>query len=128
MYNSNIHARIVTLSNGTQYAGNKMLEDDVIPTTTQTGTLMSNTYPTGRTLYNIYRTDTVRASTADFLDWICDANNNFTKGTDLYTGKNYDTEITSAINTTYGFIRLTDLTASPNNSCQMITSVANPGS
>ena len=128
VYNSNIHARTVTLSNGTQYAANKMLENGVIPTTTQTGTLMQNTYPTARTLYNIYRTSTVRGSTADFLDWICDANNLFSKGTDLYTGKSYDTELTTAINTTYGFIRLTDLTGSPNNSCQMITSVASPTS
>jgi hypothetical protein len=89
---------------------------------------MENTYPTARTLYNIYRTSTVRGSTADYLDWICDANTNFTKGTDLYTGKNYDTEITTAINTTYGFIRLSDTTAAPNNSCQMITSVASPTS
>ncbi len=128
VYNSNIHARLVTLSNGTQIAANKMLENEVVPTTTQTGTLMNNTYPTARTLYNIYRTTTVRASTADFLDWICDANNVFTKGKDLYTGKNYDTEITTAINTTYGFIRLTDTTAAPNNSCSMISSVANPNS
>ena len=120
VYNSNIHARIVTISNGTEYAANKMLENEVIPTTTQSGTLMNNSYPTARTLYNVYRTDTVRDSTASFLNWICDANNTFQKGTDLYTGKSYDTELTTAINTTYGFIRLTDTTASPNNSCQLI--------
>jgi hypothetical protein len=85
---------------------------------------MNNTYPTARSLYNIYRTSTVRASTADFLNWICDSNNVFQKGVDLSTGKNYDQEITTAIQTTYGFIRLTDATASPNNSCQLITSVA----
>jgi len=128
VYNSNIHSRIVTLSNGTQYAANKMLENEVVPTTSASGTLMNNTYPTARTLYNVYRTSTVRASTADFLNWICDANSTFTKGKDLYTGKSYDTELTTAINTTYGFIRLTDTTASPNNSCQLITSVASPTS
>lgn len=120
VYNSNIHARLVTISNGTEYAANKMLENEVVPTTTQTGTLMTNAYPSARTLYNVYRTDTVKDSTASFLNWICDANNVFTKGTDLYTGKNYDTELTTAINTTYGFIRLTDTTAAPNNSCQLI--------
>jgi hypothetical protein len=128
VYNSNIHSRIVTLSNGSQYAANKMLENDVVPTTTLGGTLLTNTFPTARTLYNIYRSDTVRGSTAGFLNWFCDANNVFTKGKDLYTGKNYDTEITTAINTTYGFIRLTDLTVAPNNSCQEITSVAFPNS
>jgi len=128
VYNSNIHSRIVVLSGGVSYAANKMLENEVVPTTTQSGTLMGNTYPTARTLYNIYRTSTVRASTADFLDWVCDGNNLFTKGTDLYTGKNYDNEVTTAINTTYGFIRLTDSTAAPNNSCQMITAVAFPNS
>jgi hypothetical protein len=127
VYNSNVHAREATIkANGVVVAANKMLENGVVPTTTVTGTLMTNGYPTARTLYNVYRTDTVRASVADYLDWWCDSNNLFQKGTDLYTGKNYDQEITNAINTTYGFIRLTDTTAAPNNSCQMITSVANP--
>jgi hypothetical protein len=128
VYNSNIHARVTSVSGGAQYAANKMLENEVIPTTTQSGTLMNNSFPTAKTLYNIYRTDTVRASTADFLDWICDSNSLFTKGIDMNTGKSYDSEITAAINTSYGFIRLTDTTAAPNNSCQMITAVANPNS
>jgi len=84
---------------------------------------MQNTFPTARTLYNIYRTDTVRASTADFLNWICDSNSAFNKSNDLNTGQNYNNEITAAVQTTYGFIRLNTLTASPNNSCQLITAV-----
>jgi ABC-type phosphate transport system substrate-binding protein len=126
VFNSNIHSREVTLSSGVTYAAVKMTLNGVVPTTSPSGTLMNNTFPTARTLYNIYRTDTVRASTADFLNWICDSNNAFTKGVDNNTGQNYNNEITAAIQTTYGFIRLNSLTASPNNSCQLITSVAFP--
>jgi hypothetical protein len=87
--------------------------------------IYNQTFPTSRELGNIYRTDTVRASTAGFLNWICDDNNNFKKGTDLTNGKNYDSEITSLVNTSYGFIRLFDNSAAPNaNACPMITSVA----
>jgi hypothetical protein len=128
VYNSNIHSRVVTLTNGTQYAASKMTQNEVAPTTSSSGTLMNNTFPTARTLYNIYRTSTVRASTADFLNWICDSNSAFQKGKDLYTGQNYNTEITSAIQTTYGFIRLNSNTPAPNNSCQPITTVADPSS
>ena len=120
VYDSNIHSRLVTLTNGTQYAAIKMNENNVEITKSPTGSLMENTYPTARTLYNIYRTDTLRASTADFLNWICDSNNVFQKGTDLNTGLNYNNELTSTINGTFGFIRLTDTTAAPNNSCQLI--------
>ena len=128
VYNSDVHAREGVLSNGTQYAGNKLLANDIVPTTTLAGTLMTNSFPMAKTLYNTYRASTVRASVADYLDWICDSNSAFTKGEDLYTGKNYDVEVTTAINTTYGFVRLTDTTAPPNNSCQLITSVADPSS
>jgi hypothetical protein len=105
-----------------------MEQNGLYPSLSPTGNVMENTYPTARSLYNVYRTSTVRASTADFLNWICDSNNVFQKGEDLTTGKNYDQEITTLINTTFGFIRLTDTTASPNNSCQLITSVAVPNS
>jgi hypothetical protein len=124
VYQSNSHSRTITLSNGTQYGAVKMEQNGLYPSLSASGNVMNNTYPTARSLYNIYRTSTVRASTADFLNWICDSNNVFQKGVDLSTGKNYDQEITTAIQTTYGFIRLTDATASPNNSCQLITSVA----
>ncbi len=128
VYNSNIHSRLLTLpaapSGTVQYAAIKMTQNGVTATTANpSGTLMQNTFPTARTLYNIYRTDTVRASTADFLNWICDSNSAYSKSTDQNTGQNYNNEITAAIQTTYGFIRLNSGTASPNNSCQVITSV-----
>ena len=63
-----------------------------------------------RTLFNIYRTDTVRASTAGFLNWICDSNSSIKKGTDHVDGGNFDTDLTNTINGTYGFSRVSDLT------------------
>jgi hypothetical protein len=74
----------------------------------------SNAFPTSRTLFNIYRTDTVRASTAGFLNWICDTNASLggqvTKGTDHVDGGNFDTDLTNVIQGQYGFSRLTDAT------------------
>ena len=70
----------------------------------------TNAYPMSRTLFNIYRTDTVRASTAGFLDWLCDSNSSIQKGTDQIDGGNYDTDLTNIINGQYGFSRLTDTT------------------
>jgi hypothetical protein len=75
--------------------------------------LLSNAYATARTLYNIYNTATVRASTAGFLNWICDSNTDFMKGTDNETGKNFDTELSTLIDGTFGFVRLTDTSAAP---------------
>jgi hypothetical protein len=74
-----------------------------------TGFIFSNAYPTARTLYNIYRTDTVRASTAGFLNWICDSQTAIQKGKDNSTGLNFDTELTTLIGS-FGFTRLTDTT------------------
>jgi hypothetical protein len=74
---------------------------------------LNNAYPTAFTLSNIYRTDTVRASTAGFLNWICDSNSAFSKGQDNSTGKNYDTELTTLIDGTFGFVRLTDTSSAP---------------
>jgi hypothetical protein len=70
----------------------------------------ANTYPMSRTLFNIYRTDTVNASTAGFLNWLCDSNSSISKGTDHVDGGNFDTDLTSTINGTYGFSRVSDLT------------------
>jgi hypothetical protein len=70
----------------------------------------SNAYPMSRTLFNIYRTDTVRASTAGFLNWLCDSNSSIQKGTDNVDGGNYDTDLTNIINGQYGLSRLTDTT------------------
>jgi hypothetical protein len=70
----------------------------------------ANSYPMSRTLFNIYRTDTVNASTAGFLNWLCDSNSSIQKGTDHIDGGNFDTDLTNTINGTYGFSRLTDST------------------
>jgi hypothetical protein len=131
VFNSNIHARSLALSDGTKVAAIKInTENGTQATTSPTGTLMNNTYPTARTLYNIYRTgkngnvnqgNAVRASVASFLNWICDSNVAFTKAIDLNTGVSYNSEITSAVQTQFGFIRLNSSTASPNNSCQPVT-------
>jgi hypothetical protein len=115
VYNTNPYAAGAPITNGTStvtYAGNKVTENEK---STTTPNLLNNFYPTARTLFNIYRTDTVRASTAGFLNWICDSNTDFTKGIDNSTGKNFDTELSTLINTTYGFVRLTDTSANPSN-------------
>ena len=65
-----------------------------------------------RTLFNIYRTDTVRASTAGFLNWLCDSNSAVEKGTDHVDGGNFDTDLTNIINGQYGFSRVSDTTPS----------------
>ena len=98
-----------------------------------TSNVLAQSFPTSRELGNIYLSTAlsgltgtgVRASTAGFLNWICDANSSFTKGVDLSTGKNYDTELTTLINNTYGFIRLDDANSSV---CPMIASVVFPSS
>jgi hypothetical protein len=121
VYNTNPYQKTVTLNNGNAYPATRMKLNGVSATA---ATELNNTFPTARTLYNVYNTTTVRASTAAFLNWICDSNSAFTKGKDLTTGLNYDAELTTLISTTYGFPRLTDTTAAPNNSCQLITSVS----
>ena len=127
VFNTNVHAKTVTFSNGVTTAAHKIGDKTANPGSedgigVSNTTMLNNSYPTARTLYNIYRTDSVRASVAGFLDWICDGNNLFQKGTDLQTGQNFDSEVTSAIQSQFGtFIRLKDNTASPNASCQLIT-------
>jgi len=56
--------------------------------------------------------------TASFLNWICD-NNDADKATDNDAGLNYNDEITTIIETEFGFPRI---------SCPILTSVANPNS
>jgi hypothetical protein len=109
----------------------------------------SNAFPTSRTLFNIYRSDTVRASTAGFLNWLCDTNpgqgaglsGQVEKGTDHVLGGNFDGDITNIINGQYGFSRLTDATAelpvasqtpadgivNPNGSCEAQQTIAASG-
>jgi hypothetical protein len=107
----------------------------------------SNAFPTARTLFNIYRTDTVKASTAGFLNWICDTDPNTTtpvlggqvqKGTDHVNGGNFDADLTNIISGQFGFSRLTDSTlelaasaqttangvVNPNASCDAQLSIA----
>jgi hypothetical protein len=109
----------------------------------------TNAYPTSRTLFNIYRTDKVRASTAGFLNWLCDSNTDHTtsftgqivKGTNHVTGGNFDADLTSIINGQYGFSRLDDTTpelaaaaqttanglSNPNGSCEANLGIASGG-
>jgi hypothetical protein len=109
VFNTNPYAAAATID-GTSYSGNKLTEDGFGPSTAN---LLQNHYPTARTLFNIYRTDTVRASTGGFLNWICDSNTNFSKGLDNSTGLNFDTELSTIISTTFGFPRLTDTSTAP---------------
>jgi hypothetical protein len=113
VYNTTPFASSAEITSGattTSYTAVKLSENGK---TTTTPNLLNNIYPTAFTLSNIYRTDTVRASTAGFLNWICDSNTDFAKGQDNSTGKNYDTELTTLIDGTYGFVRLTDNSAAP---------------
>ena len=72
---------------------------------------LTNTYAMSRTLFNVYRTDTVRASTAGFINWMCDSNSAFQKGNDRINGGNFDTDLTNVIVGQYGFQRLNDNTS-----------------
>ena len=78
---------------GTSYAGIKVEENG--SRHRRRRPMLTNTYPTARTLFNIYNTNTVRASTGGFLNWICDSNTNFTKGLDNSTGLNFDAELST---------------------------------
>src|SRR3984957_11312232 len=108
------NASTATIESGTVPAGDptsfsaKTLSANGLANTTARE--RANTYPMSRTLFNIYRTDTVRASTAGFLNWLCDSNSSVQKGTDHVDGGNFDTDLTNTINATYGFSRVTDLT------------------
>jgi hypothetical protein len=112
----------------------------------------NNSYPAARTLFNVIRTDTVRASVGGFLDWMCDGgstnvtingstiNPMVTKGTDHIDGGNFDADLTNIINGQFDYSRLTDTTAelpaasqvtgngvtNPNGSCEA-TQAINPG-
>ncbi len=86
----------------------------------------NNSFPMARTLFNIIRTDQVRASTGGFMNWICDGglpagqtsvtiNGNavsptIAKQRDPISGGNYDTDLTNIINGQYDYSRLSDLT------------------
>jgi hypothetical protein len=114
VFGVNPNASTATIETGTVPAGDptsfsaKTLSANGVTNTTARE--RANTYPMSRTLFNIYRTDTVRASTAGFLNWMCDSNSSIQKGTDHVSGGNFDTDLTNTINATYGFSRVTDLT------------------
>jgi hypothetical protein len=107
--NTNPYAGASTID-VTSYAAQKVEENGSSPTTSSE---LTNSYPTARTLFNIYLSNTVRASTGGFLNWICDSNTNFSKGLDNSTGLNFDAELGTLISTTFGFPRLTDESAAP---------------
>jgi hypothetical protein len=125
VYNTDPFAAATTIA-GVSYSGVKIPLNTKFPTT---ATKNQNTYPTARTLFNIYRSGSVKASVGGFLNWTCDGNTNFLKGEDNSTGANFDSELTNVIGTVFGFPRLTDTTpapaiatpadglAAPNNSC-----------
>ncbi|MGO9027037.1 MAG: hypothetical protein ACLQOZ_00185 [Acidimicrobiales bacterium] len=106
VYSSNPYSGAATI-NATTYAATKLSLNSKTPTTTA---VLNNLYPTARTLFNVYNTATVKASTAGFLNWICDSQTAITKQKDNSTGINFDTELNSII-TSFGFTRLTDTSA-----------------
>jgi hypothetical protein len=109
VYNTNPYAAAATID-GTSYSGIKIEENTTSPTT---ATELTNNYPTAITLFNVWLTNTVRASTGGFVNWVCDSDTNFEKGLDNTTGLNFDAELSTLISTTYGFPRLTDESAAP---------------
>ncbi len=109
VFNTNPYAAATTIG-GTSFTGFKLSLNGVAAATPA---LLNNSYPTARTLFNIYRSGSVKASTGGFLNWICDGGVNFAKGLDNTTGKNFDTELTTIIGSTFGFPRLTDESAAP---------------
>ena len=115
VFGTNPNASTATIETGTVPAGDpsSLLGEDPNGQRSRRTPLPesgANSYPLSRTLFNIYRTDTVRASTAGFLNWLCDSNSSIQKGTDHIDGGNFDTDLTNTINGTYGFSRVSDLT------------------
>ncbi len=97
--------------NGAPFSGTKLTLNG---TGNSTANVLNDVYPTSRTLFNIYRTGNVKASTAGFLNWICDSQTAITKQKDNSTGVNFDQELTNIIGS-FQFIRLTDTSASASN-------------
>jgi hypothetical protein len=131
-------------SNPSTFTANVMTLNGV--TLHNTVPIIGGTYPTARTLFNIFRTDKVNASTGGFLNWGCDSQSAVQKGTDHVIGGNLDTDLTNIIANQYKFVRITDLTpeidvaaqtpadhaagGDPNGTCQAnlgISSVSSDG-
>jgi hypothetical protein len=119
VFNTNPHSAVSSITfNGTTraFSANQVQENGETPTTQN---LLNNVYPTARTLFNVYQTTSVRASTAGFLNWMCDSNTYFQKDGDDNTGmnfENYDAELNTIIGGENGFIRLTDQSIETANS------------
>lgn len=80
------------------------------------------TIVTWRGLFNIYRSDALRASVAGFLNWVCDTDaSNVNHGVDLTTGKNYNAELTNTISTQFVFPRVACSAGGPPISAGQIT-------
>jgi hypothetical protein len=110
VYLTNPYAASVNVD-GTQTSGFKLTENSESNTTPF---VLNDLYPTSRTLFNIYNTSNVTASTAGFLNWICDDNEAIAKQKDNSTGVNFDQELTNTI-TSFGFLRLDDSSAVASN-------------
>ena len=153
-YNTNPNAGVANLEAtgvgaglATSFQESEMTENNVTVSIPHERT---NAYPTSRTLFNIYRTDKVRASTGGFLNWLCDSTTDtsnpgvtgqIAKSTDHVNGGNFDTDLTNTINGQYGFSRLDDVTpelsasaqttanglVNPNGSCEANLSIASGG-
>ena len=75
-----------------------------------------NQIASARKLYAVVRADTLRASTAGLLDWICDTDpSRVNHGVDMTTARNYADEVDYTINTEFLFTRVPCLgsTAAP---------------
>jgi hypothetical protein len=83
---------------------------------------LSKTIATFRGLYNIYKSGSVRASVAGFLNYLCDTDpGKANHGTDLTTGKNYSDELTNTISTQFVFPRVPCAVDGSGNSIPPIT-------
>ena len=136
--NLEVNAGVVPAGDPTTFAETLLFGNGVQPTIAHE---RNNSYPTSRTLFNIFRTDKIRASAAGFLNWMCDGNSQFQKGTNHVDGANFDTDLTNIINGQYGFSRNTDTTpelsasqqltanglVNPNGSCAATQTIASGG-
>jgi len=109
VFNTDPYAAAATIG-GQTFSGNVLEANGVSATVPN---MLSNKYPLARTLFNIYNSATIRASTGGFLNWICDSGVNFPKNVDNSTGSNFDTELTTIINGQFGFVRLSDTSEPP---------------
>ncbi len=111
---TNPNASVASIEGGTIPAGDPSTFSEKFLTANgvkvSTATERNNTYPLARTVFNIYKTDTVRASVGGFLNWLCDSNTAIQKGTNHIDGGNFDTDLTNIINGQFGFSRTVDTT------------------